>query len=67
MTRAITARDPMAADPPMHPSYEDRQDAPDRVFGLLDDDDAEHQVDGVGAARCSPRAPRTPTSCTCTT
>src|SRR3954447_5896310 len=44
MTRAMLARDPMAAAPPLHPSYEDRQDAPDRVFGLLDDEDAEHQV-----------------------
>ena len=44
MTRALEARDPMAADPPLHPSYEDREDAPDRVFALLDDDAAEHQV-----------------------
>ena len=44
MTRALEARDPMAADPPLHPSYEDREDAPDRVFALLDDDQAEHQV-----------------------
>jgi glycosyltransferase involved in cell wall biosynthesis len=44
MTRALEARDPMAADPPLHPSYEDREDAPDRVFALLDDDQAERQV-----------------------
>lgn len=44
MTSALAATDPMAADPPMHPSYEDRADAPDRVFGLLDADAAEHQV-----------------------
>jgi glycosyltransferase involved in cell wall biosynthesis len=44
MTRALEARDPMSADPPLHPSYEDRPDAPDRVFGLLDDEDFEHQV-----------------------
>ena len=25
-------------DAPMHPSYEDRPDAPDRVFAALDDD-----------------------------
>ena len=42
--RAATRRDPLAADPPLHPSYEDRPGAPDRVFALLDDDDAEHQV-----------------------
>lgn len=44
MTRALEARDPMAADPPLHPSYEDREDAPDRVFAALDDDETEHQV-----------------------
>jgi glycosyltransferase involved in cell wall biosynthesis len=44
MTRALEASDPMAADPPFHPSYEDREDAPDRVFARLDDDQAEHQV-----------------------
>ena len=52
MTRALEARDPMAADPPLHPSYEDREDAPDRVFALLDDDAGRasgHRV-GAGAA-----------------
>jgi len=44
MTRALAAPDPMAADPPLHPSYEDRADAPDRVFAGLDDAEAEHQV-----------------------
>jgi glycosyltransferase involved in cell wall biosynthesis len=44
MTRALTARDPMAAEPPLHPSYEDRPNAPDRIFALLDDEDTEHQV-----------------------
>src|SRR3954452_13355368 len=44
MTRAMASRDPMAADPPFHPSYEDRAGAPDRVFAALDDEDAEHQV-----------------------
>ena len=44
MTRALESADPMAADPPMHPSYEDRAGAPDRVFGLLDAEAAEHQV-----------------------
>ncbi|WP_053226979.1 glycosyltransferase family 4 protein [Solirubrobacter soli] len=44
MTRALHARDPMAADPPLHPSYEDRLDAPDRCFAMLDDDETEHQV-----------------------
>ncbi|HEY6890549.1 MAG TPA: glycosyltransferase family 4 protein [Solirubrobacter sp.] len=44
MTRALHAADPMAADPPLHPSYEDRVDAPDTLFARLDDQQAEHQV-----------------------
>ncbi len=44
MTRALDAPDPMRADPPMHPSYEDRPGAPDRVFASLDDDEYERQV-----------------------
>ena len=51
-TRALEARDPMRADPPMHPSYEDRDGAPDRVFASLDDEEYERQVP-PGAARCS--------------
>jgi glycosyltransferase involved in cell wall biosynthesis len=58
MTRALEAPDPMRADPPMHPSYEDRPGAPDRVFASLDDDEYERQViawcralQSVGAAR----------------
>jgi glycosyltransferase involved in cell wall biosynthesis len=37
-TAAAGAPDPLAADPPFQPSYEDRADAPDRVFGKVDDD-----------------------------
>jgi glycosyltransferase involved in cell wall biosynthesis len=44
MTRAVDAPDPMRADPPMHPSYEDRPGAPDRVFAALDDELFERQV-----------------------
>ena len=44
MTRALDAPDPMLADPPMHPSYEDRPGAPDRVYASLDDDEYERQV-----------------------
>jgi glycosyltransferase involved in cell wall biosynthesis len=44
MSRALEAADPMLADPPMHPSYEDRPDAPDRVFAALDDQVYERQV-----------------------
>ncbi len=43
-TRALEAPDPMRADPPMHPSYEDRPGAADRVFASLDDDEYERQV-----------------------
>lgn len=38
-------RDPMAAPIPMHPSFEDRSDVPDRVFGMLDNDAYRHQVE----------------------
>jgi glycosyltransferase involved in cell wall biosynthesis len=58
MTRALRAPDPMLAEPPMHPSYEERSGAPDRVFASLDDAEFEHQVlawcralQSVGAAR----------------
>ena len=57
MTAALAAADPMGADPPLHPSYEDRPDAPDRVMCALDDAAYEHQVaawaralDAAGAA-----------------
>src|SRR4051794_12867413 len=44
MTAALSAPDPMLASPPLHPSYEDRPDAPDRVMCALDDAAFEHQV-----------------------
>jgi glycosyltransferase involved in cell wall biosynthesis len=44
MSRAMESADPMRADPPLHPSYEDRPGAPDRAFGLLDAAAAEHQA-----------------------
>ena len=45
MTRgAERARPAAPPTPPLHPSYEDRPGAPDRVFARLDDADAEHQV-----------------------
>jgi glycosyltransferase involved in cell wall biosynthesis len=44
MTHALHSADPMAADPPLHPSYEDRPGAPDRIFACLADEQAEHQV-----------------------
>jgi glycosyltransferase involved in cell wall biosynthesis len=36
-TRSAEADDPLAADPPFQPSYEDRANAPDRVFASVDD------------------------------
>jgi glycosyltransferase involved in cell wall biosynthesis len=36
--------DPFAADIPLHPSYEDREGAPDRVYADVDDADFERQV-----------------------
>lgn len=36
--------DPPPGAAPMQPSYEDRPDAPDRVFAVLDDDACERQV-----------------------
>src|SRR3954454_19038951 len=45
MTAALDAPDPLRADPPLHPSYEEREGAADRVFAAVDDDTYEHQVD----------------------
>ena len=44
-TAALDAPDPLLADPPFHPSFEDRPGAPDRAFASLDDAVAEHLVD----------------------
>ena len=44
MTEALEAPDPLAADPPLHPSYEDRPGEQDRVMASLDDSEFEHQV-----------------------
>jgi glycosyltransferase involved in cell wall biosynthesis len=56
-TEALQADDPLAHDPPMHPSFEDRPDAPDRVFAKVDDAGYERLVEawtdvlqGAGAA-----------------
>jgi glycosyltransferase involved in cell wall biosynthesis len=43
-TAALDAADPLLADPPLHPSFEDRPGAPDRIFASLDDTAAEHQA-----------------------
>jgi glycosyltransferase involved in cell wall biosynthesis len=43
-TESAEAPDPLAADPPFQPSYEDRPDAPDRVYASVDDEDYERLV-----------------------
>jgi glycosyltransferase involved in cell wall biosynthesis len=43
-TAARDAPDPLAADPPFHPSYEDRPGAPDVVFARVDDEAYERLV-----------------------
>src|SRR5204862_931309 len=52
-TAALSASDPMdppGGAPPMHPSYEDRPDAPDRVFATLDDRAFRRQADAWARA-----------------
>jgi glycosyltransferase involved in cell wall biosynthesis len=44
MTEALTAPDPMRAEVPLHPSYEDRPDAQDRIFAELGDAVFEHHA-----------------------
>lgn len=44
-TASAAAPDPLAADPPFHPSYEDRPGAPDRIFARVDDDAYERLVE----------------------
>lgn len=41
---ALRAADPLLAERPMHPSYEQRADAPDRVFAAVAEDAYEHLV-----------------------
>src|SRR5436305_4972047 len=43
-THALESKDPLRADPPMHPSFEDRADAADKVFAKVDDETYEHLV-----------------------
>jgi glycosyltransferase involved in cell wall biosynthesis len=43
-TAALSTADPLRADSPLHPSYEDRPGAPDRVFATVDDPTYEHLV-----------------------
>jgi glycosyltransferase involved in cell wall biosynthesis len=46
----VHAVDFSAGAAPMHPSYEDRADAPDRVFAALDDAEYERHVEAWAAA-----------------
>jgi glycosyltransferase involved in cell wall biosynthesis len=43
-TASSDADDPLRADPPFQPSYEDREDAPDVVYAKVGDDDFERLV-----------------------
>ncbi|MEA2481897.1 MAG: glycogen synthase, partial [Thermoleophilaceae bacterium] len=43
-TDALEADDPLRAPTPLHPSFEDRPDEPDRIFAKVDDDTYEHLV-----------------------
>ncbi|MEA2418202.1 MAG: glycogen synthase [Thermoleophilaceae bacterium] len=43
-TASAAAADPLAAEPPFHPSFEDRPGAPDRVFARVGDADYERLV-----------------------
>jgi len=47
-SRSAEAADPLAADPPFQPSYEDRPGAPDRVFADVDDAGFERLVAAWG-------------------
>ncbi|MFL5826390.1 MAG: glycosyltransferase family 4 protein [Thermoleophilaceae bacterium] len=49
-TAASTAPDPLAADPPFHPSYEERADAPDIVFARVGEEAYERLVHAWGRA-----------------
>jgi glycosyltransferase involved in cell wall biosynthesis len=56
---ALAAADPLdppEGEPPMHPSFEDRRDAPDRVFAALDDRAFRRQVDAWARALTGARA-----------
>ena len=56
-----------AGTAPMHGSYEDRPGAADPVLAALDDEAFELQVEAWTRELDRGRAPRTPTSSTCTT
>src|SRR5215210_9233081 len=49
-TAALRAPDPLLADPPFHPSYEDRPGAPDRIMAALGERHYRRQVDAWASA-----------------
>jgi len=55
---SIDPLDPPPGAAPMHPSYEDRPGAPDRVFAALDDDAYERQVTAWASALTAAGAAR---------
>jgi glycosyltransferase involved in cell wall biosynthesis len=57
MTAALSEPDPVLAEVPLHPSFEDRPDARDRVFASLDEAAFEHQVAAWSRALESANAP----------
>ena len=56
MTEALASPDPMLAERPMHPSFEDRPGEPDRVFASLDDATFEHHAHAWARALAGARA-----------
>src|SRR3954463_8416466 len=56
-TSALSAPDPLLADPPFHPSYEERPGAPDPIMCTLDDDRFERQVRAWARALADAGAP----------
>src|SRR4051812_9927517 len=66
-TAARDAPDPLAADPPFQPSFEDRPGAPDKVLAAVSDDEEERLRAGwgrvlgqAGAAGAEPVPPHRP-------
>src|SRR5829696_7032176 len=53
MTAALASEDPMRAGVPLHPSYEDRPGAQDRVYASLDDGTFERHVHAWARALAS--------------
>src|SRR5260370_7751294 len=60
-TAALSAADPLCADSPLHPSYEDRPGAPDRVFTTADDSTYDHLFPSRPHALPQPAPPTPPT------